>query len=300
MNLARFDLNLLLALDALLRERNVTRAGQLLGLSQPAMSGTLARLRDLFHDELLVRVGRQLELTPLAQELAAPVRQTIEGIERLVEHRRGFDPATEERSFTIAATDYAAFLLLQPLMERLTGEAPRVTVRFAQLNVKSLDLLSTDTIDFVIMPSEIRSNFPHQLLFTDRWACAVWARHPEIGRRMSERQYLALPHLAFNMPQPEGWSVADNYLASKNIRRRIAATTESFLLSPFMLRGTRLITLVHRRLGERVRKAAGIRLLEPPYPLPEIHESLFWNPRHESDPAHVWLRKVFVEVARSL
>jgi LysR family nod box-dependent transcriptional activator len=299
-NLARFDLNLLVALDALLREKNVTRAGQRIGLSQPAMSGTLGRLRELFHDDLLVRVGRQLELTPLAQELIEPVRKSIESIEDVVGHKRAFDPATEERSFTVATSDYATFLLFQPLMERLTVEAPRVTVRFSQLSGKSTDLLAHDMIDFLIMPSEIESSFPKQMLFTDRWACAVWDKHPDIGHRISEKQYLSLPHLAFNLPQPEGWSVADHYLASKNIQRRIAATTESFLLSPFMLRGTKLVTIVHRRLGERVKKAAEIKLLDPPYPFPDIHESIFWNPRYATNPPHVWLRNLFVKIAADL
>jgi len=300
MNLVQFDLNLLVALDALLRERNVTRAGQRIGLSQPAMSGTLGRLRDLFRDDLLVRVGRNLELTPLAQELIEPVRQCIARIEDMIQHRRAFDPAHEQRVFTIAASDYAAYLLLPPLLERLTGEAPGITVKFTRLDGRSLELLSEDRVDFVIMPSEIETNFPGELLFIDHWVCAVWSQHPDLGATLSEAQFGALPHLGYELSERDGHSVADHHLAGLQIRRHMAATTESFLVAPFLLRGTRLITLAHRRLAERVKAAADIKTFEPPYPMPDIHESLYWNPRHSSAPPHTWLRALFVAAARAL
>jgi DNA-binding transcriptional LysR family regulator len=299
-NLVQFDLNLLVALDALLRERNVTRAGQRIGLSQPAMSGTLARLRDLFHDDLLVRVGRNLELTPLAQELGEPLRQCIERIEDMMDARRAFAPARENRSFTIAASDYAAFMLLPPLLDRLGREAPSVTVKFTQLDARSQELLTNDRIDFVVMPSEIETNNPGELLFIDRWVCAAWSGHPDLGDRLSAEQFCALPHLGYELPENDGHSVADVHLSHLQIRRRVAATTASFLIAPFLLRGTRLIAVVHQRLAERVKEAADLRIFEPPYPMPDIHESIYWNPRHAGTPSHCWLRAVFGEIARAL
>lgn len=300
MNLVQFDLNLLVALDALLRERNVTRAGQRVGLSQPAMSGTLARLRELFRDDLLVRVGRNLELTPLAQELCEPLRQCIERIEDLIDHRRAFAPAREERTFTVAASDYATFLLLPPLLERLTRDAPGIRMKFTRLDHRALDLLGEDRVDFVIMPSEIETNYPGELLFIDRWICAAWSKHPDLGKRLSKDEFRALPHLGFELPERSGHSVADYHLTAAQIDRNIAATTESFLTAPFLLRGTRLITIAHQRLAERVKAAADIRLFDPPYPMPDIHESIYWNPRHSSAPPHKWLRSLFVEIARAL
>ncbi|MGH7075158.1 MAG: LysR family transcriptional regulator [Stellaceae bacterium] len=300
MNLARFDLNLLVALDALLSECNVTRAGQRIGLSQPAMSGTLGRLRDLFHDDLLVRVGRNLELTPLAQELSVPLRQCIERIEDMVDNRRSFSAARERRSFTIAASDYAAFLLMPALLDQLAREAPGITLKFSQLDGRSLELLNDDRVDFVIMPSEIETNSPGELLFMDRWVCAAWTKHPDLGEQMTEGEFCALPHLCYELPERDGHSVADLYLSHLQIRRHIAATTASFLTAPFLLRGTRLITVIHRRLAERVREAADVRIIEPPYPMPDIHESIYWNPRHSSTPSHRWLRSIFVEIARKL
>src|SRR5579875_11372 len=155
MKLSQFNLNLLVALDALLRERNVTRAGESIGVSQPAMSATLARLRELFKDDLLVRVGRRLELTPLAGELIGPVRQCVMQIEDVIEHRRAFRPATEERSFIIAASDYASFLLLPPLLERLAADAPGIAVKFVRLDANAVEQLASGLLDFVILPSEV-------------------------------------------------------------------------------------------------------------------------------------------------
>jgi LysR family nod box-dependent transcriptional activator len=300
LNLVQFDLNLLVALDALLRERNVTRAGQRVGLSQPAMSGTLARLRELFRDDLLVRVGRNLELTPLAQELGEPLRQCIERIEDMIGHRRSFDPAQEKRSFTIAASDYAAFLLLPPLLERLNREAPGVTVKFTQLDTRSQELLADDRIDFVVMPSEIDTNNPGELLFIDRWVCVAWSRHPDLGKQMSAAQFCTLPHVGYALPENDGHSVADMHLSHLRISHPVAATTASFLMAPFLLRGTRLIAVAHQRLAQRVKDAADIRIFEPPYPMPDIHESLYWNPRHSAAPAHQWLRGIFADIARRI
>jgi LysR family nod box-dependent transcriptional activator len=295
-----FNLNLLVALDALLSERNVTRAGQRVGLSQPAMSGTLARLREHFNDDLLVRVGRQLELTPLAQELIEPVRHAVRQIETIIEHRRGFDPTVEKRSFTIAASDYATFLLLPPLMERLSREAPGISVKFVKNDVHSQEQIKSDAVDFLILPSELGLNLPGEALFTDRWVCAVWSKHPTVRNGISKEQYLALPHLAFGMAQPTGMSVADVYLEQTGVKSTPVATTESFLLLPFAIRGTNLVAIMHERLAEQVKAAADIRLLEPPFTLPEVHESVYWNPRHGSNPSHIWMRSLIVEVARQL
>ena len=300
MNLSQFDLNLLVSLDALLIERNVTRAGQRVGLSQPAMSGTLSRLRDLFKDELLVRVGRQLELTPLAQELAPALRQQLQQVEDLLNARRTFVPSLEQRTFTIAASDYVVFLLLQPLIARIAEYAPGISIRFTRLDPASTDRLAEDAIDFVIMPSELDPHFPSQLLFADRWVCVAWRENARIGAALTEAQYLALPHLAFSMPGEGTGSVADVYLARMGVRRNIAAWTESFILSPFLVRGTDMVTLAHERVARRLQNAADSRIIPAPYDLPQIHENLFWNPRRTADPPHVWLREQVLEAAHSI
>jgi len=300
MKLSRIDLNLLVALDALLAERNVTRAGERIALSQPAMSGALARLRELFRDDLLVRVGRRLEPTPLAQELILPVRGILDQIEHTVEERRGFDPKSEARTFTVAASDYATFLLAPGLLERLGREAPRISIRFAQLPEEMFDSLGAGEIDFLIIPAETQPNYPGRLLFADRWVCAVWAGNSAVGSRMTRKQFVALPHLAYRFGRRLTFSTAGRHVMSLGLPIEIAATTESFVTAAFMLEGTRMVTLTHRRLARRLEQAANIRYFAPPIKIPDIHESIFWNPRNTASPAHVWLRTVLIEIATAL
>jgi LysR family transcriptional regulator, nod-box dependent transcriptional activator len=285
MLLSQFNFNLLVALDALLRERNVTRAGSRIGLSQPAMSGTLAR---------------QLELTPLGEELILPVREAVQQLENIIEHRHRFDPAVERRSFTIAASDYAGFLLLRPMLERLAVEAPGISLKFVKLDSGSRGLLASGVLDFIVMPSEVTPDLAGQLLFADRWVCAAWAGHPEIAETLTLERYLTFPHIVFGDADPAVSSVADYHFEQTGIVRNVIASIDSFLLAPFAIRGTRFLTLMHERLAERLKDAAELKLLPPPFELPDIHESIYWSPRHSSSPAHLWLRGIVAEVAAAL
>jgi len=300
MNLRQFDLNLLVALDALLTERNVTRAGERLYLSQPAMSGILARLRHVFNDELLVRVGRHLEPTAFAAQLSRPVRECVRQIEDLLNTQRPFVPETETRSFLIAASDYVVLLLLGPLVKRLTEIAPNVSVRFVPLEAAVGDRLAMGEIDFSILPTELEPSLPSVPLFTDSWICAVWSGHPTVGDRLTIDEFLALPHLTFNIADPEHISLADEHLARNGYVRKIVASTDSFATAPFLLRDTSLITMVQKRLGTRLQHSAEIKLLEPPFELPEMCERLAWNPRFSASPAHAWMREQVVATAKAL
>jgi LysR family transcriptional regulator, nod-box dependent transcriptional activator len=300
MNLRQFDLNLLVALDVLLSERNVTRAGERLYLSQPAMSGILARLRHAFHDELLVRVGRHLELTTLAVELVGPVHECVQQIEDLLNLRQPFAPETAPWSFRIAASDYVVFLLLGPLLKTLTELTPNISVRFLALEPAAGDRLAAGELDFAVLPAEFEAGLPSVPLFEDAWICAVWSGHPHSDERFTLDEFLAWPHLSFRFAGPDHGSVAETYLAQMGCERRIVASTESFATAPFLLRETQLVTLVPRRLGERLRQAAEIRLIEPPFDVPPLREKLIWSPRYTASAPHVWLRTQLTELAAAL
>lgn len=300
MNLRQFDLNLLLALDALLKEKNVTRAAARLFMSQPAVSGMLARLRQAFDDELLVRVGRNLELTEFAAGIAGRVHKCVLELDELVGSKPSFSPATESRSFSIAASDYAVLLLFGPLMRRLAEAAPNVSLHFVRLDVEAGERIAAGEIEFGIFPAALESPLPSLPLFDDSWVCALWAGHPSIGDTLTLREYLEHPHLSFNISDPGHLSMADEYLSSHGQVHRIAATTASFTAAPFMLRGTRLLAMLPKRLGERMREAADLRLLELPFEVPVLSETLTWNPRFTSSPAHVWMREQLLEVASGL
>jgi LysR family nod box-dependent transcriptional activator len=300
MNLRQFDLNLLVALDVLLQERNVTRAAERLFLSQPAMSGILSRLRHAFGDELLVRVGRNLEPTEFAVGIAERVHECVLGLEDLLEDSRPFDHASDRRAFRIAVSDYSALLMFGPLIQRLIDVAPNMCVNFLRLDLTAGERLNSGEIDFAVIPAEIEPGLPSAPLFSDTWVCAACARHPLLGERLTIEAFLEYPHMSFNISDPGHVSVAEDFLASCGHERRIVASTESFTAAPFLLSGTPLLTLLPRRLGERMQAAAEIRLYELPFDVPPLRENLVWNPRFTSSPGHAWMREQLVELAREL
>ena len=295
MSLSQMDLNLLVALDALLREKNVTKAGEAVGLSQPAMSSALARLRRLFGDELMVRVGRDYHLTPLGIELRGRIAEILHLIEQTVDHRPEFNPSTDVRRFKIAASDYATFLVLQPLLERVFLETPGVS--FEILPLPGTDLLAPamSTSASGRPRCRRRSSSHSQVLFYDKWVCAVWSGLPDIGDELTMEKYLSLPQLSYGPA-----STGEHAFNKMALERRVELTMQSFFLLPFMLQGTHLVTLIHERLGKRMSEVADIRLLEPPFQTPVVSESMLWHPSRTADPAHTWLREQLMAVASEL
>jgi DNA-binding transcriptional LysR family regulator len=295
-NLRKFDLNLLVALDALLRYRNVTRAGERLGLTQSAMSGELRRLRHMFGDDLLVRVGRGYELTALARDLVEPVGDVIARIERTIGHRTTFDPAAESRRFSVVMSDYAMLMLLQPVLRRALVEAPGIAIEVHPFNDQIARILATGSADLVVGPAFELAGLHAQPLFSDRFVCVVSADHPVAGDRMTPAVFESLPHLTIAW-QPPLRSIADEHLEGAGVHRRVEVTTESFALAPFLVSGTRLVAIVPERLAKRLEEAAGVRLLDIPVPAPELHETMYWSAAAHADPAHAWLRGLIAEVA---
>ena len=307
MNLRQIDLNLLVALDALLTERSVTRAGRRLHLSQSATSGMLSRLRHTFHDELLIRVGRSLEPTPFAQSITEAVRECVQQIEHLLNSRGGFDPRTEVRTFTIAASDYAASLLVAPLLTRLETFSSSISVSFSAIDLDEVDRVARGEIDFAIAPPPVPApddtpilDLPHCDLFNDRWICAVSSDHPTIRDTITEDEFLAASHVTYYPSGARHGSMPDIYLEHIGITRRVAAMTESLALLPFLIRGTKSISVMPERVGKLARTYAGIRLIEPPFPFPILAENLFWSALYNSSEPHQWLRQQLVDIARSL
>lgn len=299
MNLGQVDLNLLVALDALLKDRNVTRAGERVGLSQPAMSSALARLRRLFQDELLVREGREYQLSSLARELTGPLQQILHLIDETIEKRPAFDPMKDERVFTIRASDHMAFLVLQPLFRRLAAEAPGVTLQVRPL-LAAAEMLANPDADLVISFENMIPDLPSEVLFKDRWVCALWSGNAAVGDCLSLEQYLSLPHLAYGRAIDHLSGLADQAASALHPERRVSVTLETFFLLPFLLRGTNMVAFVHERLGRRLASLSDIRLVEPPFDVPIMAEAMFWHSRSTSDPAHAWLRAQIAQAGASL
>lgn len=298
-NLRKFDLNLLVALDALLRDRNVTRAGERIGLTQSAMSGELRRLRRMFGDELLVRVGRKYELTALARDLVEPLGDVMARIELTIGHRTSFDPATESRRFSVVMSDYAMLLLLRPLLRRAEVEAPGITVEVHPFKEEIPRILGHGGVDLALGPAFDLAGVHSQRLFSDQFACVVSADHPEVGDHLTPELFESLPHLTIAW-QPPLRSIADEHLEGAGVRRRVEVTTESFVLAPFLVSGTRLVALVPARLANLLSEPARVRALDPPVPTPVLQETMYWTTVADRDPAHAWLRRMIADVAGAI
>lgn len=301
MDLQRINLNLLVALDALLEEHSVTRAAERLYVGQSAMSSTLARLRKIFDDEILVRHGRNLIPTPLAESLVLPLRDILARTDALLQTRAEFRPATARRTFTITANDYVSVVFLRPLIVRLTQEAPHVSVEVQATSDDYAARFRRHETDLLVMPTEVfaeHAAYPHKVLFTDRYVCATDVDHPDVGDRICREQFAELPYLAVNVGALP--SSAELRLDAREVFRTTQLTMPSPLLAPFLLRGTRMVTHIQERLGILVRDQAKIRLVEPPMELGPITTAMMWSAHMEEDPGHRWLRARAAELAGAM
>jgi DNA-binding transcriptional LysR family regulator len=287
----RVDLNLLIALDALLAERNVTRAAARLRVGQPAMSASLGRLRRVFGDPLLVRSGRAFTLTPLAQSLAGPLQGVLADIENVLTLRPGFDPAADTRTFTVIGSDYVTFVLLRHLVPALHAEAPGITLRIRPLAAGPGQALDRGEADALILPAEFDRalrRLPHQRLFEDGFVGVAWAGNTEIGDTVTPAEFSRIPQLANDPGQLGG--LPETRLQRLGVHRNIEITTQTFVMGPLLVRGTRLLTIVHRRVALELAAAAEARIVGLPFELGTITQTMFWHPRMASDPGHQWLR----------
>ena len=301
MDLRRVDLNLLVSLDALLRERHVTRAAKRMSVSQPAMSASLARLRKLLDDPLLIRAGREMVLTPFGEGLREPLSSILEDIDLTLTARPHFDPLIDQRTFTIAASDYITLVLLRHVVVELSRVASGVRLHVQPVLSNYADQLRQDTIDLIILPQEVVEDMDDMssvTLFHDRFVCAAGVDHPRDLTGMSVELFSELPYIAYRVYGER--SNIDKQLDDLGISRRVEMTTESFLIAPFMLSGTSLIAMVHETLANEVKRIANIRLYEPPVTVQPITQKLFWHPRRTKDPAHRWLREQILAVAREV
>ncbi|HTR90143.1 MAG TPA: LysR family transcriptional regulator [Trebonia sp.] len=301
-SVSSIDFNLLITLSALLEERNLTRAGEKTNLSQPAMSSALARLRRHFDDELLVRDGRQYELTPLAERLLPDVRDALRQVERTLEARTEFDPAASSRTFSLVMSDYAVTVLVDPLLRRVQELAPGVGLTVdpipGDMQESDRSLLQHD---LMIAPTGF--NFPGESeeVFRDRYVCIVDPGNPLLaGGRLSSADFGALPQAVATFGQREMLNQAEQALTALGIPRRVQVTTEGWLPLPFVVAGTDLVAVVPERLARRVAGTAGVLVVEPPFGVIELIEAVWWHPTRSGDHALRWLRSIVAEVVAPL
>jgi LysR family nod box-dependent transcriptional activator len=301
MRFHHLDLNLLVALDALLTERSITRAAQQLHISQPAMSGSLARLREFFEDELLVQVGRKMLPTGLGESLAEPVRAALLQIETTICTRPDFSPSKLVRHFRLLVSDYVAAALLPRVLPRLEQEAPGVTLQVFNHISNPWDALARSEVDFLILPTQyLQEDQPASDLFTDEFVCLVWQGNQHIADSVDMAQYLALGHVVARLGNDQMPYFDEWFLGRFGHVRRVELTASSFHGVAQMLVGTQRIATVHKRLADICCRSLPVRQVQPPLVFPTLTEAIVW-PRHfDKDPASVWLRSVICDAAGAL
>ena len=299
MNLSSLDLNLLVALDALLLEANVSRAAMRIHLSQPATSHALQRLRDLIGDPLLVRVGARMELTPRAQALRGPLAQALDQVRGLFVPD-DFDATRSERQFRLMMPDLAVELLMPPLMEKITQVAPNLRIDVVPWRGPAIFTAEfARTIDMVISIGNAFTGFHRQLLYTDRDALAVRRGHPIAAKLSRRAAFLEARHVAVII-RGQNEDLIDSWLRGKGIERRIALVVSGYIEALHVAARTDLVAFVPRRLIGALSKQLSLVTVTPPLD-PGIDEQyMFYPTRAQMDPGSIWLRRLMLETGREL
>ena len=296
------DLDLLVFLDALLSERNVSKAAQRVGISQPAMSNALGRLRKQLNDPLLVRTSKGMEPTERALDLMEPLHVAIKGLLEAVSPRVPFIPAQSRRSYTIACTDYLEQLVLPAVLQRINDEAPEVMINSVRVMDSSLELLEHGEIDAVIhkFDEPISDGFYQKQLFIDDFVCVVRNSHPCLKQLQNKKLplavYLQYGHIMITKTGI-GKGVADKTLLEQGKKRRIAINVRQSSTSPVLLAlDSDLIATVPRLTAQKFAQHLPITLLEVPLDLPAFDLSMVWSPLSHHSQSHLWFRRIIMEV----
>ncbi|MFT3907488.1 MAG: LysR family transcriptional regulator [Steroidobacteraceae bacterium] len=291
--------SLLRPLQVLLTERSVTRAGEILHLSQSAVSGILARLRATFDDPLLVAVGRRFELTPLAQQLIEPVSDLLLRIDALAMRRGGFDPASESRHFKLLASEYITTVLLADALQPIHAEAPGITIELLQPR-RGEEPESADADLVLCAEATAASGLVGSRLIEDPYVALIDREHRDIGSTLSMEQFVAFGHVRCASPRSSTTPFDRWYQNLTAGTRRVEASVDSLQLLPALLRNTQRVALLPRLLAQHYCNLFPLRIALPQFPIPQRVETLYWHPSRGPDPANHWLRTLIIEAAGSL
>lgn len=291
----------------MLREKNITRAAEKVFVSQPATSAALHRLRGYFGDPLLVRIGRDMELSPRGQSLIEPVREALLLIQATLGTQPTFTAVTTQREFTLVLSEAAVPGLLPAILERVSTEAPGIRINIELVSYTALNRLEYGEIDLCLCLDSLRlfdvKAYPDTLrsvrLRAVRWVCAVDRDHPTVGDSISAEQYFSLPHV---FGRPSGYTATAEELVRRllDIDLPVHITVPSLLHLPPVLRGTRLVATMPGRVIQMFASTLAIKSFPLPFETPPLHEILLWHKRNDSDPAHAWLRDLVVRLTQEI
>lgn len=297
MDLKDLDLNLLVVFNRLLMERSVSAAADKLGLTQPAVSNALKRLRVLLNDELFLRTTRGMEPTPYALQLAEPIAYALSTIQNTLSHQTVFDPATSDRRFTLAMTDLGEIELLPPLMDRLEALAPGVTVSTVRNSADRLrDDMEAGHVDLAIgLLPQLKTNFFQQRLFMQRYVCLFRRGHALDKRRVTRREFYEADHVVV-VSAGTGHAKMDEIIESAEEKRRVRLLVPHFVAIGHILASTDMIATVPERYARRCAEPFGLRYVDHPVELPQIGINLFWHAKFHKEPGNQWLRQLIFEL----
>lgn len=294
MNVRDLDLNLLRAFDAVLRGRSVTAAAAQLGLSQPAVSNALARLRAAFGDALFLRGSQGMEPTPFARELAEPVRQALALLESALAHGPGFDPASSSRAFRFYMSDLGQVEFLPPLVERVRRVAPHLRLEAVGIEPGAIaDALAAGSLDLAMgFLLGLGPPVQRRALFRDPYVCLLRSDHPI--RTLTRKTFLEASHALVSYRG--GHRVVEEALERAGLARRIVLRVPHFTVVPMVLERTDLILTLPARVARVYERRGAFRSLPPPLPIPPAEVAVHWHERFDADPGNRWLREQLIEL----
>ena len=300
-NLAGIDLNLLVVFDALMREQHVTRAGERLGLSQPATSNALARLRSLMADDLFIRTAAGLRPTPRAIALAHQLRPALQQIQETLLEESIFDPRQSDRVFALGMSDYGEFVLLPKLMVKMQNLAPKVSLQIRSGDrQKLLNLLDQGEIDLLcgVFPEQIPWH-RQQPIFQENYVCICRQSHPIIGNVLSLEKYLSVSHLLVSVKEDRVGRV-DTFLAKHHLKRQVVLSTPHFLTVPFILSQTDLIATLAQRIAFTYAAPQQLQIFPIPFDLEGFEVCIRWHQSTDRSLDCQWLRSIIMELAQNI
>ncbi|MDE1166636.1 MAG: LysR family transcriptional regulator [Pseudomonas sp.] len=298
MNLSKVDLNLFIVFDAIYTEANLTRAGQIVGITQPAVSNALARLRETFNDPLFVRTAQGMVPTPMAQNIIGPVRNALSLLRVSVQESRIFTPLQANKTFRISMTDLTEAIILPPLFQRLRRLAPAVVIEsFLCKRRETTKELAAGRLDFAVdAPLNTDPQVRHVKLMEDHYVCALRKGHPMNKDKITLDDYLALTHIHISSRR-NGLGYVDLALGKMGLQRKIALRSQHYLMASQVLQQTDMVMTVPERFARR-HDLNFVRL--PVGDLPPVETHLYWHESTDQDPANRWMREQIIELCQQV
>lgn len=298
MNLNKVDLNLFIVFDAIYTEANLTRAGQIVGITQPAVSNALARLRETFNDPLFVRTAQGMVPTPMAQNIIGPVRNALQLLRVSVQESRTFTPQQANKTYRISMTDLTEAVILPPLFQRLRRLAPTVQIEsFLSKRRETTKELAAGRLDFAVdAPLNTDTQVRHVKLMEDRYVCALRQGHPLAKEKISLDEYLSLTHIQISSRR-SGLGYVDLSLGKMGLQRKVALRSQHYMMASTVLQNTDMAMTVPERFARR----HGLHYVQLPVnDVPSLETHLYWHESTDQDPANRWMREQIIEIAQQI